>query len=85
MSGGGNIKNTPTRQSLMVNGEVDMSHPFYIYDPNQCIACGQCVEVCRKNLQVNETLSSTGKRNVPRSLDDGLAINESSCGAAVNV
>ena len=37
--------------------EVDMSHPFYRYDPNQCIACGQCVEVCQ-NLQVNETLLS---------------------------
>ena len=36
--------------------EVDISHPFYRYDPNQCIACGQCVEVCQ-NLQVNETLS----------------------------
>ena len=35
---------------------VDFTHPFYRYDPNQCIACGQCVEVCQ-NLQVNETLS----------------------------
>ena len=39
---------------------VDFTHPFYRYDPNQCIACGQCVEVCQ-NLQVNETLASTGK------------------------
>ena len=35
---------------------VDFTHPFYRYDPNQCIACGQCVEACQ-NLQVNETLS----------------------------
>src|SRR5699024_11833603 len=36
--------------------EVDMSHPFYRYDPNQCIACGHCVDVCQ-SMQVNETLS----------------------------
>ena len=36
--------------------EVDMSNPFYRYDPDQCILCGRCVEACQ-NLQVNETLS----------------------------
>lgn len=46
---------------------VDMSHPFYRYDPNQCIACGQCVEVCQ-NLQVNETLSIDWKADRPRVL-----------------
>ena len=46
---------------------VDMSHPFYRYDPNQCIACGQCVEVCQ-NLQVNETLSIDWERDRPRHL-----------------
>ncbi|WP_322924103.1 formate dehydrogenase subunit alpha [Paenibacillus campi] len=59
--------------------EVDMSHPFYRYDPNQCIACGQCVEVCQ-NLQVNETLSIDWEADRPRVVwDDGVAINESSC------
>src|SRR6202162_5588479 len=24
--------------------EVDMSNPFYRYDPSQCILCGQCVQ-----------------------------------------
>lgn len=58
---------------------VDMSHPFYRYDPNQCIACGQCVEVCQ-NLQVNETLSIDWERERPRVIwDQGVAINESSC------
>lgn len=58
---------------------VDMSHPFYRYDPNQCIACGQCVEVCQ-NLQVNETLSIDWQRDRPRVIwDEGVAINESSC------
>ncbi|MFK4436467.1 formate dehydrogenase subunit alpha [Paenibacillus sp. RC21] len=59
--------------------EVDMSHPFYRYDPNQCIACGQCVEVCQ-NLQVNETLSLDWEAERPRVIwDDGVAINDSSC------
>ncbi|ENQ3078999.1 formate dehydrogenase subunit alpha [Bacillus cereus] len=59
--------------------EVDMSHPFYRYDPNQCIACGQCVEVCQ-NLQVNETLSVDWSLERPRVIwDDGVAINDSSC------
>ncbi|SFJ86413.1 MULTISPECIES: formate dehydrogenase subunit alpha [unclassified Bacillus (in: firmicutes)] len=59
--------------------EVDMSHPFYRYDPNQCIACGQCVEVCQ-NLQVNETISIDWSLDRPRVVwDDGVAINDSSC------
>src|SRR5690625_2573803 len=59
--------------------EVDMSHPFYRYDPNQCIACGQCVEVCQ-SLQVNETLSIDWEADRPRVIwDDGVPINESSC------
>lgn len=59
--------------------EVDMSHPFYRYDPNQCIACGQCVEVCQ-NLQVNETLSLDWEAERPRIIwDDGVSINDSSC------
>ena len=36
--------------------EVDITNPFYRYDPDQCILCGRCVEACQ-NLQVNETLS----------------------------
>ncbi|WP_019244299.1 MULTISPECIES: formate dehydrogenase subunit alpha [Bacillus] len=59
--------------------QVDMSHPFYRYDPNQCIACGQCVEVCQ-SLQVNETLSIDWEAERPRVLwDKGSSINDSSC------
>jgi formate dehydrogenase major subunit len=58
---------------------VDMSNPFYRYDPNQCIACGQCVEVCQ-SLQVNETLSLAWEEDRPLILwDNGKSINESSC------
>lgn len=59
--------------------DVDMSHPFYRYDPDQCILCGRCVEVCQ-DLQVNETLSIDWEREIPRVMwDDGKSINESSC------
>ncbi|PJN92116.1 2Fe-2S iron-sulfur cluster-binding protein, partial [Bacillus sp. mrc49] len=59
--------------------DVDMSHPFYRYDANQCIACGQCVEVCQ-NLQVNETLSIDWEADRPRVIwDEGSEINSSSC------
>ena len=59
--------------------EVDLTNPFYRYDPNQCIACGQCVEVCQ-NLQVNETLTMDWSRDRPIVLwDGGAKINNSSC------
>jgi formate dehydrogenase major subunit len=59
--------------------EVDMSNPFYRYDPDQCILCGRCVEACQ-NLQVNETLSINWEDAHPRVLwDGGEPIGESSC------
>jgi formate dehydrogenase major subunit len=59
--------------------EVDMSNPFYRYDPQQCILCGRCVEACQ-NLEVNETLSIRWEDPHPRVLwDGGVPINESSC------
>ncbi|PTQ51796.1 MAG: Formate dehydrogenase related protein [Hydrogenibacillus schlegelii] len=58
---------------------VDDSHPFYRYDPNQCILCGRCVEACQ-NLQVNETLSIDWSLDRPRVVwDGGVPIDESSC------
>lgn len=57
----------------------DETHPFYRYDPDQCILCGRCVEACQ-NLQVNETLSINWEDPHPRVLwDGGRPINESSC------
>ena len=59
--------------------EVDMSNPFYRYDPDQCILCGRCVEACQ-NVQVNETLTINWEDAHPRVLwDGGAAIGESSC------
>ncbi|HLH85438.1 MAG TPA: formate dehydrogenase subunit alpha [Thermoplasmataceae archaeon] len=58
---------------------VDDSNPFYVYDPNQCILCGRCVEACQ-DIQVNETLSIDWTRDVPRVIwDNDVPINESSC------
>jgi len=59
--------------------EKDVSNPFYRYDPDQCILCGRCVEVCQ-NVQVNETLSIGWEMEHPRVLwDGGAPIGESSC------
>jgi formate dehydrogenase major subunit len=59
--------------------EVDMSNPFYRYDPSQCILCGLCVQACQ-NVQVNETLSIGWELDRPRVLwDGGMQIGGSSC------
>jgi formate dehydrogenase major subunit len=59
--------------------ELDMSHPFYRYDPQQCILCGRCVEACQ-NVEVNETLSINWSDPHPRVLwDGGRPMGESSC------
>lgn len=59
--------------------EEDNSHPFYRYEPDQCILCGRCVEACQ-NVQVTETLSIDWEREHPRVIwDNDVPINESSC------
>jgi formate dehydrogenase major subunit len=58
---------------------VDMSNPFYRYDPSQCILCGRCVQACQ-TVQVNETLSIGWDMEYPRVLwDGGQQIGGSSC------
>ena len=57
----------------------DNSHPFYRYEPDQCILCGRCVEACQ-DLQVNETLTIDWGREVPRVIwDNDVPIDQSSC------
>ena len=59
--------------------EQDHSNPFYRYDPSQCILCGRCVEACQ-NVQVNETLTISWEREMPRVMwDGGETIEGSSC------
>ncbi|HYK71959.1 MAG TPA: formate dehydrogenase subunit alpha [Pseudoneobacillus sp.] len=57
----------------------DNSHPFYRYEPDQCILCGRCVEACQ-DLQVNETLTIDWTREKPRVIwDNDVPIDKSSC------
>lgn len=57
----------------------DNSHPFYRYEPDQCILCGLCVEACQ-DLQVSEVLSIDWDRKIPRVIwDNDVPIDESSC------
>lgn len=57
----------------------DNSHPYYRYDPDQCILCGRCVEACQ-DVQVTETLSIDWNSPHPRVIwDNDVAINDSSC------
>src|SRR5699024_8951292 len=59
--------------------DIDDSSPFYRYDPDQCILCGRCVEVCQ-DVQVNETLLIDWEREQPRVVwDNDVPIDESSC------
>lgn len=59
--------------------QVDDSHPFYRYDPDQCILCGRCVEACQ-DLEVNETLSIDWSLPRPRVVwDGGVPAGQSSC------
>ncbi|MBM7644660.1 formate dehydrogenase major subunit [Scopulibacillus daqui] len=59
--------------------EEDFTGSFYRYDPDQCIMCGRCVEVCQ-NVVVNETLSIDWSLDRPRVVwDGGTSIDTSSC------
>ncbi|MBV8216754.1 MAG: (2Fe-2S)-binding protein, partial [Verrucomicrobia bacterium] len=59
--------------------DVDATNPFYIYNPDQCVLCGRCVEACQ-NVEVNETLSINWEDPHPRVVwDGGKPIGESSC------
>jgi len=43
-------------RKLLRNLAVDSSSPLFIYDPNKCVLCGQCIRVCRERLGIG-TLS----------------------------
>ena len=59
--------------------DIDRSSPFYRYDPDQCILCGRCVEVCQ-DIEVNETILIDWDREQPRVVwDNDVPIDESSC------
>jgi formate dehydrogenase, alpha subunit, archaeal-type len=72
------MKTHITKQNYTDRGyEVDDSNPFYVYDPNQCILSGRCVEACQ-DVVVNEVIKiDWDRRRVVWS--DGAPINFSSC------
>ena len=39
-------------RKILRNLPVDSSSPLFIYDPNKCVLCGQCIWVCRKRLGI---------------------------------
>lgn len=58
---------------------IDDSNPFFIIDPNKCIGCGKCAQICR-NLQCNHALklkTTDGKIHTWANKADN--INSSTC------
>lgn len=58
---------------------IDDSNPFFIIDPNKCIGCGKCAQICR-NLQCNHALklkTTDGKIHTWANKTDN--INSSTC------
>jgi bidirectional [NiFe] hydrogenase diaphorase subunit len=39
-------------KKILRNLKVDSSSPLFIYDPNKCVLCGQCIRVCRERLGI---------------------------------
>ncbi len=39
-------------RKILRNLTLDSSSPLFIYDPNKCVLCGQCIRVCRERLGI---------------------------------
>ena len=50
---GGFEKAYQTARQLQPRYEIDDTNPFYAYDPNKCILCGNCVTTCEEIQGVN--------------------------------
>ncbi len=76
------------KNSYMEDLEIDDSNPFYTINPNKCIACGKCVEIC-KNLQgssILELKEVEGRKFVgPKSSEKVNNTKCMSCGNCVSV
>lgn len=74
-------KTIPNNPNLF---EIDDSNPFFQIDPNKCIGCGKCAEICR-NLQCNHALklkTTNGKIHSWANKADN--INDSTCASCGN-
>jgi bidirectional [NiFe] hydrogenase diaphorase subunit len=44
--------NTQRFRKILRNLPIDDSSTLFVYDPNKCVLCGQCIWVCRKRLGI---------------------------------
>ena len=70
----------PTQKSSNKNYELDESNPFYIINPNKCLACELCVRVCSE-LQGVGALEINDKGYVQRK----LTVECESCGNCIDI
>ncbi|WP_448821117.1 formate dehydrogenase subunit alpha [Cetobacterium sp.] len=64
--------------------EIDDSNPFFQIDPNKCIGCGKCAEICR-NLQCNHALKlKTTNGKIHTWVNKADNINNSTCASCGN-
>ena len=70
------------------NLKIDNSNPFYTINPNKCIACGKCVEIC-KTLQgsnILELKEEDGRKYVGAKLEEEINNTKCmSCGNCVSI
>ncbi len=66
-------------RKLLQDLPLDDSHPNFIFDPNKCVSCGRCVQICRDRLGLGVLgFSRRGfKRNV--TTFSGRLANEPRC------
>ncbi|MDD3295976.1 MAG: NADH-dependent [FeFe] hydrogenase, group A6 [Candidatus Omnitrophica bacterium] len=80
-----NIRYPKTRQK---DFSIDNSSPSIIRDPNKCILCGRCIEVCSKIQEVNaiDFIKRGHAMQVSTFFDGGLGNSEcTNCGQCVLV
>lgn len=74
-------KTIPNNPNLF---EIDDSNPFFQIDPNKCIGCGKCAEICR-NLQCNHALKlKTTNGKIHTWVNKAGNINNSTCASCGN-
>ena len=74
-------KTIPNNPNLF---EIDDSNPFFQIDPNKCIGCGKCAEICR-NLQCNHALKlKTTNGKIHTWVNKADNINNSTCASCGN-
>ena len=69
----------PALESVTTTGHTDESHPYFRFDPEQCIGCYRCVRVC-EDLQGQFVWHMLGRGPSSRlAVDQGNCLADSSC------